>query len=263
MNNSRTISGIFRQCADKNEKVLIPYLTAGYPDMDRCFDLIRDIERGGADMIELGIPFSDPVADGATIQYSSQIAIEKGATLIGILDRLENFSTRVPLILMTYVNPLLGVERNSLFRRMNRSRISALVIADLPVEMAGEWSLMARRHEIDLIMLAAPTSPDERLRRIASASRGFVYCVSVTGTTGVRQEIPEPLPAFLIRVRLITDKPIAVGFGISSPDQISGLSAYADGFVVGSRVISAIRQDENVEKLVAELKAATRRKKTC
>ncbi len=259
MNNRLSIKDVFRRCRDKREKVLIVYLTAGYPDMDRCFGIIQELEYAGADIIELGIPFSDPVADGPTIQYSSQVAIKQGASLSNILSRLETLQVKLPVIIMTYLNPLLCMDRPGLFQKLVQSRVSGLIIPDLPFDMASAWRAAARENSIDLIMLAAPTSPDKRLKKIINASQGFIYCVSVTGTTGARHDLPENLPAFLQQVRSTSDKPVVVGFGISKPDHIIALKQYADGFIIGSRIINAIRNNENICDIVTQLKTATRR----
>lgn len=237
---------------------LIPYLTAGFPTLAASLDALRTVVDSGADVIELGIPFSDPIADGPTIQHSSQAALDAGARLAVLLEKLASVRVAAPLVFMSYLNPLLALGRQRLLAAMNAARVSGLIIPDLPVEEAGEWRAATSAAGMGLILLAAPTSPDDRLARIAEMSDGFIYCVSLAGTTGTRAALSSGLPGFLARVRRVTDKPLAVGFGVSTPEHVRSLRGLADGAVVGSRLVEAIRGNEDLGRLVRALKDATR-----
>lgn len=244
------------------EAALIPYLTAGYPTLPAFVDTLHLVAESGADIIEIGIPFCDPIADGPIIQHASQVALAGGARLPAILDALgqahRERPARQPLVLMSYLNPLLAFGRDRFLKAMIRCGASGLIVVDLPVEESDEWRGAAQAHAVDLVFLAAPTSTPDRLRTIAARSSGFVYAVSRTGTTGVRGELDPSLPAFLHALRAECALPIAVGFGISTPDHVRALRGLADGVVVGSRMIQAIRDHEDVAGLVRSLKEATR-----
>jgi len=255
---STSITQAFARLGARREMALMPFLTAGYPTLPAFRDHLRAVIDGGADLIEIGIPFCDPIADGPTIQHSSQVALANGARLNGILDDLARLEPRVPLIAMSYLNPLLALPRERLFERLAAAHISGLIIPDLPADEAGDWSAATREANLDLVLLAAPTSPDDRLQLIGRQARGFVYAVSLAGTTGARRELPPELPAFLTRLRQATALPIAVGFGISRPEQIQSLRGLADGVVVGSRVVDAIRNSEDLSTLIRSLKESTR-----
>lgn len=252
------IEQAFGRLRARREMALMPYLTAGYPTRPAFLEHLRTVIDGGADLLEIGIPFCDPIADGPTIQHSSQVALESGARLTDILDDLSKIAPRVPLIAMSYLNPLLAMPRERLFERLKVAHIRGLIIPDLPADEAGDWSAATREAGLDLVLLAAPTSPDERLRLIGKQARGFVYAVSLAGTTGARRDLPPELPAFLQRLRQATALPIAVGFGISRPEQIQSLHGLADGVVVGSRVVDAIRREEDLSTLIRSLKESTR-----
>lgn len=259
MNPISTISRAFNDTKARQEAVLIVYLTAGYPTLERSIDLVKDCARSGADIIEIGIPFSDPVADGPSIQESSQEALNNGVTLDGIMNVLTQSTLDVPCVIMSYLNPILAFGVKQFLKAMHRAHASGLILPDLPFEEAGEWVALTRQENLDLILLAAPTSSTERLACIAARSQGFIYCISTTGTTGVRQSLPEELTGFVHRIRTITDKPCAVGFGISKPEHIMILRDDVDGVIVGSRIIEGIRRKENIKELVGGLKKATRR----
>lgn len=256
------ISSVFEELRARGEMALIPYLTAGFPTMDGFVENLRIAADNGANVIEIGIPFCDPIADGPTIQRSSQVALAGGARLPAIFDALAAVRAKEmklpPLVFMSYLNPPLALGVEKLFGKMRDLNVSGLIPADLPVEESDEWLAAARRHGIDLIFLAAPTSTDERLRGIAERSSGFVYAVSRAGTTGARGELDIALPKFLARIRAATKTPIAVGFGISTPEHMRSLRGHADGAVVGSRLVDAIDRGEDVAALVRSLKEATR-----
>lgn len=252
-----TIAAVFTKLRERGELALIPYLTAGYPTMERWARDTQRVVEAGADLLEVGIPFSDPIADGPTIQHASHEALLAGATLRRVLGMLERTDTGVPRVVMSYLNPLLALG-DELFPALRAAGVAGLIVPDLPVDESAAWGEAADRHEVCLIHLAAPTSTRERLRRIALWSRGFIYAVSLTGTTGARSELPAELPGFLARIREWTRTPVVVGFGISQPAQVRALRGQAEGVVVGSRLVEAIRAGEDLGGLVRSLKEATR-----
>ena len=253
-----TISETFERVQARGELALMPYLTAGFPSLPAFHATVALLADNGADVIEIGIPFSDPIADGPAIQYSSQIALENGARLPGVLAALREVDAEQPIVLMSYLNPLMTFGRERLFDEAARASVAGLIIPDLPCKEAEPWVAAARAAGVSLIFLVAPTSPDERIRQAAELTGGFLYAVSVTGTTGVREQLWSGLPEFLARVRKITAKPLVVGFGISQPEHIRALRGKADGAVVASRIIQAMRDGEDVAELIQRLKQATR-----
>jgi tryptophan synthase alpha chain len=249
----------FSELKEKNEIALIVYITAGYPSLTQSMEIVEELDQRGADIIEIGVPFSDPVADGPIIQYSSQIALDNGVTLKNIIKSLKTINVNKPLVIMSYLNPVLTYGKEAFLKDLKSARISGFIIPDLPVEEANSWRNMSEIYSIDNIFLVAPTSPLERIKKVAEASRGFIYCVSVTGTTGVRNRLSEELAAFLDQVRQLTDKPLAVGFGISKTAHIKSLRDTADGIIIGSRIIDAIKKGEDIGGMIKEFKVATRR----
>lgn len=253
------LAEVFARCRKRDELVFMPYQTAGYPSLDESIANLHVLAERGADVLELGIPFSDPMADGPTIQFSSQAALEAGVTLWAVLNRLKSEELAAPIVLMSYLNPLLAYNRERLFAELRAAGIAGLIVPDLPVEESDEWLVDARRAGVSLIFLLAPTSTEERIRQVAERTGAFIYAVSLTGTTGSRAALFEGLPAFLERIRSATDKPIVVGFGISTPEHVRALHGKADGVIVASRLIDAIRRREDWAELASSLKAATRR----
>ena len=266
-----TIRDTFEMLKPKDEMALIAYQTAGYPDLETSINNIRLLADSGADIIELGVPFSDPIADGPTIQVSSQAALEKGVTLAQIIEAVSKIECGVPLVAMSYLNPLMAYGKQRLFRDMKEAGFSGVIIPDLPMEEAvrrrtetgerkkeetGTWAEAAETNEIDMIFLVTPTTTEERLKKLAKASRGFIYCVSLTGITGERTELPPHLSEFVGKVKAHSDTPAAVGFGISTPEHVAQLKGIADGVIVGSRIVKAITSSEDVGSLVRSLKDA-------
>lgn len=253
-----TITDIFARLRPRRELALMPYVKAGYPNLSRSIEIMRQVADSGADLIEIGVPFSDPVADGVTIQGASQIALNAGFRLRDLLSVIRNQPLSCPAVLMSYLNPLLAYGRESLFDDMKRARISGLIIPDLPVDEAGDWLAMSGSTEITMVFLVSPTSSDERIGLIAAKSLGFIYAVSVAGTTGVRDQDIAGLTNYLARIRRMTDKPVAVGFGISTPEHVHALRGLADGAIVGSRFVQAIERNEDLPALVTAFKNAAR-----
>ena len=258
------ISTTFARLRSRGERALIPYLTAGDPSLEVTRALVLEAEARGADLIELGFPFSDPLADGPIIQRASQRALDGGVTLLGLLDLARELRGRLraPLILMTYMNPLLAYGLEAVTKEASAG-FDGLIVPDLPLEEAGPLQRGARQAGLDLIFLVAPTSRPERIRLIARKTRGFLYAVSLMGVTGPRAQFPSDLVSYLQGIRAVTEKPISVGFGISHPEQVRALAAYADGVIVGSALVHLVEEGgkdavRRVGDFVATLKAATR-----
>lgn len=238
-------------------KLLIPYLTGGYPSS--WPELVTGLAEAGADAIEVGIPFSDPVMDGPTIQESSSKALDSGVTPQKVLAGVAGLNIDVPLIAMTYYNICFQMGHKQFAEQLSQSGFSGTILPDLALEESGDWRAHANGHDIDSILLAAPTSNDERLNQIAQASQGFVYSVGLVGTTGERTELANSALDIAKRVKAVTDKPVLVGVGISSPDQAQQVCEVADGVIVGSAVIRKILDSGSIDgaiEFVAELREA-------
>jgi tryptophan synthase alpha chain len=240
----------------------MPYFTIGYPNLSISLDIVEAIAHAGADLIELGIPFSDPLADGPTIQRSTQIALDAGMNVSRCLEfteRLRNRGIQQPLLLMGYINPILafGIER--FVKEAVSAGADGFIIPDLPIEEIEQMEAVCQTYHRPFIYMLAPTSTDSRIRQVAERAQGFIYMVSVTGTTGARESIPEALGKFLDAVRKKTDLPLAVGFGISTPQQAQAIGKMADGVIVGSVLIDAvpdvddIKAPQAVAKIVREM----------
>lgn len=231
---------------DGDEKIMSLFLTAGYPDLESTSELILGLEAHGADMIELGMPFSDPLADGPTIQYSSETAIDNGITMDQIFEmvRMVREKSQIPIILMGYINPVLHYGIEQFCEQAADAGADGLIIPDIPVEESYIIDEPARKHGIPLVYLVAPNTSDERMRLIDKKSEGFVYCVSVTGVTGARsgQEVADSVNRFIDRVVAnVTRNPKLIGFGIKNHDDAMQIAARAEGFIVGSALINTIR----------------------
>lgn len=248
------------------EKALIAFITAGDPDLAVTRECILEMERGGADIIELGVPFSDPMADGPTIQKSSERALAAGTTLPKILDMVKSVRTqsRIPIVLMGYFNPVFLYGADKFAADAVAAGIDGVLLVDLPPEEAGEFSSSAVRAGLDLISLLTPTSDEKRIERVAGIGSGFVYYVSVTGVTGVRQSVAGSLPEQVGKIRKRIHLPIAVGFGISDADQAGSVARVADGVVVGSAIVKLFEEFQGTElknrlrSFISELKAGIR-----
>jgi tryptophan synthase alpha chain len=254
------ITQAFEQAQRESRGVLIPYFMCGYPSADQSIKLALTAAQVGADIIELGMPFSDPLADGATIQHAGQIALERGMTINGCLEIACRISDRseIPLILMGYYNPLLAYGIDRFCQKAVASGVCGLIIPDLPPEEAEPLQQAAQQHGLSLIFLIPPSTPDERITQIAKmASSGyatFIYCVALNGVTGARSTLPSNLRDFIQGVYGYTKDyhlPIAVGFGISTPEHVTELTTYADGVVVGSALVKLIDQYSELEQINA------------
>jgi tryptophan synthase alpha chain len=236
------IAGTFQHLAAENRKAFIPFVTAGDPDIETSLAILTKLAELGADVIELGVPFSDPMADGPTIQRSSQRALCNGVRLNDVLDLARKFRVRAqtPLVLFSYLNPLLSYGFERLCRDAAEAGVDGVLITDAVDDEAAGFSRILAASELDLISLIAPTTSDERLERIAGTARGFLYAVSRAGVTGAQQSMSVDASALVARARSLTDLPIAVGFGISTPEQISDVWSFADAAVVGSAIVKVI-----------------------
>jgi tryptophan synthase alpha chain len=240
---------------------LVAYVTCGDPDLATTRDVALSAINAGADVIELGVPFSDPVADGPVIQRASQRALQNGVTLADVLKlaaEVRQHAQSTGLIIFSYLNPILRMGLEKFCKVARHAGVDGALLTDLPVEEAGDYLREMQRNELATVFLAAPTSTDERLRRIAEASRGFVYAVSRTGVTGTRQQLPDDARKLVRRLRKYTKLPIAVGFGISTSEQFAAVGEFADGAVVGSAIVETIernpgREAESVAEFIKQL----------
>ncbi|RNC85495.1 MAG: tryptophan synthase subunit alpha [Balneola sp.] len=234
------------------EKLMSLFITAGYPDLESTVDLILGFEKEGADVIELGMPFSDPLADGPTIQYSSEVAIANGISIDKIFEMVQEIrkSSEIPIILMGYMNPVLRYGVSEFCKKAGEAGADGLILPDIPVEESGIIEAEAMKNDLPIIYLVAPNTSDERMRLADQKSEGFVYCVSVTGVTGARdgKEVSDSVSRFIERVNTnVTKNPKMVGFGIKSYEDAQQIASNADGFIVGSALIDTIKKTYPVE----------------
>ena len=244
------ISSVFAQA---KHTALIPYITVGYPTVETTLKAVSLFASTGCDIIELGIPFSDPLADGATIQQASYEALRQGVTTnvcFEVAQRLRQ-QVEIPLVFMTYYNPVLRFGLEQFCLKCAELGIDGLIIPDLPPEEGKELEKSTKRHWLDLIYLLSPASTEERIKLVTSRSSGFVYLVSLTGVTGARDRLPEELESFVASVRKRTEKPLCVGFGVSTPAQARRVAKVADGVIVGSRIIQLMEEDTDFASLKA------------
>jgi tryptophan synthase alpha chain len=256
MEKSR-IAEKFARLKNENRKGFIPFITAGDPDLPKTKDLLVTLARSGATVIELGVPFSDPMADGVVIQRASERALKRGFGVAEILDlvRAARREIDAPIILFSYFNPLLQYGLEKLCRDAKAAGADGFLVTDLVPEEAGEFSNLLRQNNLDMIFLVAPTSSDERLKMIAERASGFIYAVSRAGVTGVREQTSQTAADLVERVRQFSDLPVAVGFGISTAEQVAETWKYADAAVVGSAIVGEIERlgaDENLVEKIAE-----------
>ncbi len=252
----------FAELKREKRAALMPYLPLGFPTLEVSRQLIRTVAEAGADVIELGIPFSDPLADGPVIQRATHLALQNGMTTAKCLEMVREAresNVTIPLVMMGYYNPILRFGIEKFARAVKDAGADGIIVPDLPPEEAGALDAACRAHELDLIFLAAPTSTPARLRLIGEATRGFVYLVSVTGVTGARDQVAVDLGEFVARVRAVTTKPVCVGFGIASAESAKIVAQMADGVIVGSALVSRIEENggavDAARKFVSELRA--------
>ncbi|MBI3568983.1 MAG: tryptophan synthase subunit alpha [Gemmatimonadetes bacterium] len=240
----------------EGRRALVCYMTAGHPDRARSLALLRGLADAGADVVEVGVPFSDPVADGPIIQGSSQAALEQGMTLDGALALIAEARVPIPVVLFSYLNPLLSAG-DDVLQRARDAGVHGVLVTDLPVGADPEREAWFGRGPLDFVRLVAPTTPAARMGEIARHGRGFVYLISRLGVTGVRDAMPESLPSTVAQLRAVCDLPICVGFGVSTAAHARAVGAVADGVVVGSAIVQAAeRSVDEALALVRELRAA-------
>ncbi len=254
------IGALFQHLCDSGKKGLIAYLTVGDPSPERTPALVEALERGGADLIELGVPFSDPIADGPVIQRAGERALRAGTTLRGVLEVAREIRTRseVPLLLFTYLNPVLRYGLEALARDAAASGIDGCLLTDASVEEAGDYVRVMRGAGLDTVFLAAPTSSPRRLELVAKFSSGFVYLVSRTGVTGERESLSGSVGPLVQAMRAITPLPLAVGFGISRPEHVAELGRQVEAVVVGSAIVHLIERNLDNPSLEIQLEAFAR-----
>lgn len=238
----------------KGRTALIPFLTAGDPDLATTRAALIALAHHGANLIEVGVPYTDPLADGPVIQAAATRALRRGTTLAQVLALLAELIPviQIPVVLFSYYNPVLALGPEAFMARLAQVGVQGLVIPDLPLEEAGPVLALGKKHGVDVIMLIAPTTPMARVAQIVAIAQGFIYVVSLTGTTGVRSQLAASLPELIAQVRSLTDKPIAVGFGISTPEQAFQVAQWgADGVIVGSACVQLLAQTPEAERVTA------------
>jgi tryptophan synthase alpha chain len=251
------IAGAFSSAPGR--AALMPYMMGGFPDLPGSLRVGEQLVASGADLIELGVPFSDPLADGPAIQAAGQRALEAGATFENVLEQVAApLTPTVPVVAMAYVNPLLKRGFEQVAGRLAELGVAGLIVPDLPAEEATELRAACDGAGLALVPLVAPTTPPDAVEEIAALARGFVYVVSVTGVTGERSELPPELPAVVERVRSAAAVPVAVGFGIATPGQVAAVGEIADGVIVGSRLVRTISEAASLEQGISEAGAFLR-----
>lgn len=238
------LTSLFREAG---RPLLMPYAVGGYPEPDGCLEIVRCYLRNGADLVELGIPFSDPLADGPVIQGASQVALRGGTRPADVLELARTVASEgAQIVLLSYLNNVMAFGPERFFDRCRDCGVLGVVVPDLPVEEASVLQAVAGVRGISVILLAAPTSTEERLARIAAAASGFIYCVSTTGVTGARESLPKDLPGFVARIRRHTELPLAVGFGVSTVEQAECIAGYADGVIIGSALVGMVAESDGL-----------------
>ena len=247
----------FREVLGRNGKAFIPYIMAGDPNLERTRELVGILEECGADVIELGVPFSDPLADGPTIQKAAQRALGEGVTLgkvIGFVGSLRK-TTQIPIVLMTYYNLIFRYGEERFVRDAYSAGVDGIIIPDLPPDEAGSLLSFSKNTGFDIIFLVAPTSTGERIKKVARASRGLIYYVSITGITGSKLSVDASIGSHIAKIRQTSRKPVAVGFGISTPEEASEIAKIADGVIVGSAIVKRVEDtDENLKQYLISLR---------
>jgi tryptophan synthase alpha chain len=253
-----TISQVFKKLRKTGKKALIPYLMAGSPSLDDTKRFIQELEEAGADIIELGVPFSDPLADGPAIQKASEDAISRGVSLRSVIQLVKDIRqySAIPLILMTYYNPVFRYGLEAFARDASAAGVNGIIVPDLIPDEAKEFMSSAKKYHIDTIFLLAPTSTEERINKVVKASSGFIYYVSVTGITGAQLLVDNTMKDTLSMIKSVSGKPVCVGFGISTPDEASAVSKLADGVIVGSAIVKLIQQGKDIRPFVKSLRQA-------
>jgi tryptophan synthase alpha chain len=253
MNGVELVAQAFANTSSK--ALFMPYFPVGYPDLSTSIDIIEGLAKSGADAIEVGVPFSDPLADGPSIQYATQIALDNGTTVkscLAAIKEVRNRGVEIPLILMSYVNPLLRYGLEKLLPDAMDAGVSGFIVPDLPADEAGDFQKLVEEHGAAFAHFLAPTSNTERIELAAKHARGFIYLVSVTGITGERNAVPGDLREFVARVRKVASQPLAVGFGIGTPEKARDIAEIADGVIIGSKLVNLAKESPQAVFTFAE-----------
>jgi tryptophan synthase alpha chain len=239
------IEKTFKKLRKLGKKAFIPYIMAGDPSLEKTKEIVLLFEKCGADIVELGVPFSDPLADGPTIQHAAERALQGGTTLRKVISFVEDIrrASQIPLILMTYYNPVMKYGLEHFAEEAVRAGFDGVIIPDLPPDAADELIAVSKSSSLNTIFLLAPTSTDERIKKVAKASTGFIYYVSITGITGASLLIDNSLSASIAKIKHHTQKPVAVGFGIAKPEEAAEVARVADGVIIGSAIIKKYHED--------------------
>lgn len=235
----------FARCKAENRTALMPYITVGYPNLKTSEEILLSIVEAGADLIEVGTPFSDPLADGSTVQHTSQVSLEQGTTLrdcVALVKRVREAGVEIPLMLMGYFNPIVKYGVEAFVADCAEAGVDGFIVPDLPIEESERMRESSSKHGLDLIFMVAPTTTDERLKLVGERGSGFVYCVAVTGVTGAREAMSETIQPYMERVRAHIDLPLGVGFGISTPENVAEVGKLSDGAIVGSALINYMNE---------------------
>jgi tryptophan synthase alpha chain len=262
--NSTRIAQRFAALREAGEIGIVPYITAGDPSLDATLKFVIALAEAGADVIELGIPFSDPLADGPTIQRASERALKAGTTLASVLELVRRIrqsnsaASEIPIVLFGYFNPIVQMGVEKFAAAASSAGADGVLVTDLTPEESTDYRRILGAHNLDTVFLAAPTSTDERIDKISAATSGFLYLISRTGVTGAKDSLPDDLPALIRRIRSHTNLPLAVGFGISLPGHVSVLGGLADAAVIGSSLVSEIEKAESIDAAAKALGARIR-----
>lgn len=252
------IEKTFKPLKKQNKKAFIPYIMAGDPSLEDTKRFVSELEDAGADIIELGVPFTDPLADGPTIQRAHERALNQGVTLRKVLALVEEIRemAEIPIVLMTYYNPVFKYGISAFIKEAVRVGVDGVIIPDLIPDEAGDFINIAREHKLDTIFLLAPTSTTDRIKKVVRASTGFIYYVSITGITGAKLLTDDLMRNTLRLIQENTNKPIAVGFGISNPDEAAEVSKLADGVIVGSAIVRLIAEGKDIKGFIKSIRDA-------
>ncbi|MBI4690759.1 MAG: tryptophan synthase subunit alpha [Nitrospirae bacterium] len=254
------ITKVFESLRSQNKKAFIPYIMAGDPSIEKTKELVITLEECGADIVELGVPFTDPLADGPTIQRASERALKNGVTLKSVISLVRDLRTRtkIPLVLMTYYNPVFKYGEERFVNDAKDAGVDGVIIPDLPPDEASSFIRLTKKSDIASIFLLAPTSTEDRIKIVVKASRGFIYYVSMTGITGSQLLLDGSIEKSINNIRRITDKSIAVGFGVSTPEEAEAVSRISDGVIVGSAIVKKVQEnsDEGIRDFLLKLREA-------
>ena len=253
------IEKTFKKLKKESRKAFIPYIMSGDPNLEATERFVIELEECGADIIELGVPFTDPLADGPTIQRASERALKEGITLKKVIAFVEDIRQRIkiPLVLMTYYNPVFKYGNEAFVKEAGRVGVDGVIIPDLIPDEAGDFIKTAREYGLDTIFLLAPTSTEDRIKKVVRASTGFIYYVSITGITGARLSLEDSIMESINNIRNLTDKPVAIGFGVSTPEEAKAVSGLADGVIVGSAIVKRLNESHgDIKEYIQELRRA-------